>query len=63
VTGDSSPEAYNRALRAGCRSVEIDCHDGDDGRPIVKHAFTFVKACLFETIIRMIEPHLFVASS
>jgi phosphatidylinositol phospholipase C delta len=62
VSGDSNPEAYNRALRAGCRAVEIDCYDGDNGRPIVKHGYTFVKPCLFESIIRFIEPNLFKVS-
>ena len=62
VSGESNPEAYNRALRAGCRAVEIDCYDGDNGQPIVKHGYTFVKACSFETIIRFIEPNLFKAS-
>ena len=62
VSGESNPEAYNRALRAGCRSVEIDCYDGDNGQPIVKHGYTLVKSCLFESIIRFIEPNLFKAS-
>jgi hypothetical protein len=62
VVGDSNPEAFNRALLSGCRSVEIDCHDGENGRPIVKHGYTFVKACLFESIIRLIEPNLFKSS-
>ncbi|CAF1351648.1 unnamed protein product [Rotaria sordida] len=62
VYGDSNPEAYNRVLRAGCRAVEIDCYDGNDGRPIVKHGYTLVKPCLFETIIRLIEPILFKTS-
>lgn len=62
IIGDSNPEAYNRALRAGCRAMEIDCYDGDQGRPIVKHGFTLVKPCLFESIIRFIEPNLFKRS-
>ena len=62
MSGNSNPEAYNRALRAGCRVVEIDCYDGDHGQPIVTHKFTLVKSCLFETIIRFIEPNLFKAS-
>ncbi|CAF3840109.1 unnamed protein product, partial [Rotaria sp. Silwood1] len=62
VSGESNPEAYNRALRAGCRAVEIDCYDGDDGQPIVKHRYTFVKSCRFESIIRFIEPNLFKTS-
>ena len=62
ITGGSNPEAYNRALRAGCRAVEIDCYDGDNGRPIVKHGYTLIKPCLFESIIRFIEPNLFKTS-
>ncbi|CAF1159595.1 unnamed protein product [Adineta steineri] len=62
LMGDSNPEAYNRAFQTGCRAVEIDCYDGDNGRPIVKHGFTLVKPCLFESIIRFIEPNLFKTS-
>ncbi|CAF1202373.1 unnamed protein product [Rotaria sp. Silwood1] len=62
VYGDSNPEAYNRVIRAGCRAVEIDCHDGNNGQPIVKHGHTLVRPCLFETIIRLIEPILFKTS-
>jgi phosphatidylinositol phospholipase C delta len=62
VSGDSNPEAYNRALRAGCRAVEIDCYDGDNGQPIVTRGYTLVKPCLFESIIGFIEPNLFKTS-
>ncbi|UJR35038.1 hypothetical protein I4U23_027814 [Adineta vaga] len=62
IYGDSNPEAYNRALRAGCRVLEIDCYDGDDGQPIVTHGYTFVRSCSFESIIRLIEPNLFKTS-
>jgi hypothetical protein len=46
----------------GCRAVELDCYDGDEGGPIVTHAYTLVKPCSFESIIRSIEPNLFKAS-
>ncbi|CAF1565253.1 unnamed protein product [Rotaria magnacalcarata] len=62
VSGNSDPEAYNHVLLMGCRAVEFDCYDGDDGKPIVKHAFTLVKSCSFESIIRCIEPNLFKVS-
>ena len=62
LSGDSNPEAYNRVLLAGGRAVELDCYDGKDGSPIVKHAFTLVKPCSFESIIRSMEPNLFRTS-
>ncbi|CAF3574069.1 unnamed protein product, partial [Rotaria sp. Silwood1] len=62
VSGNSDPEAYNRVLLMGCRAVELDCYDGDDGKPIVKHAFTLVNPCSFESIIRRMKPNLFKAS-
>ncbi|CAF4392561.1 unnamed protein product [Rotaria socialis] len=62
VSGNSDPEAYNHVLLMGCRAVEFDCYDGDDGKPIVKHGFTLVKPCSFESIIRFIEPNLFKVS-
>ncbi len=40
----------------------VDCYDGDNGQPIVKHGYTLVKPCSFESIIRFIEPNLFKAS-
>jgi hypothetical protein len=42
--------------------VELDCHDGNDGQPIVTHAYTLVKPCSFESIIRYMEPNLFKTS-
>ncbi|UJR09704.1 hypothetical protein I4U23_013933 [Adineta vaga] len=62
ISGESNPEAYNRVLLMGVRAVELDCYDGDNGRPIVTHAHTLVKPCSFESIIHSIEPNLFKTS-
>jgi glycerophosphoryl diester phosphodiesterase len=40
LTGESTVEMYIQVLLSGCRCVEIDCWDGDDGEPIVTHGHT-----------------------
>ena len=35
--GDASIEGYKTVLTRGCRCIEIDCWDGDNGEPKVVH--------------------------
>ena len=60
LTGDqfrsnSDVRMYELQLRMGCRCVEIDCWDGADGEPDVKHGRTMTSAVKFEDVISAIE--------
>lgn len=62
VRGESSVEGYIRVLQRGCRCVEIDCWDGDDGRPVVTHGHTGTSQILFSDVISAIAKYAFMAS-
>ncbi len=62
VADVSSVEGYITTLIRGCRSVEIDCWDGSDGQPIVKHGFAMTNAILFREVIHTINKYAFVGS-
>jgi len=62
VRGESSVEGYIKVLQRGCRCVEIDCWDGDDGRPVVTHGHTGTSECLFSDVICAIGKYAFISS-
>ncbi|KAK5944300.1 hypothetical protein PMZ80_003581 [Knufia obscura] len=63
VNGTSSVEAYVTALRRGCRSVEIDCWNGENNNPRVTHGFTGTTSVPFDEVIKAINRCAFDVSS
>ncbi|KAK4634618.1 1-phosphatidylinositol 4,5-bisphosphate phosphodiesterase delta-4 [Fulvia fulva] len=62
VAGASSVEGYIAALVKGCRCIEIDCWNGDNGRPMVTHGFTMTTRIPFEDCVSVIAKYAFNSS-
>ncbi|GAA6059835.1 hypothetical protein JCM10212_003747 [Sporobolomyces blumeae] len=60
--GQSTVEGYIRALQQGCRCVELDIWDGDDGWPIVTHGLTLTSKIPARTVLQAIAQYAFLAS-
>ncbi|KLU84826.1 phosphoinositide-specific phospholipase C [Magnaporthiopsis poae ATCC 64411] len=62
VVGLSSVEGYISALMRGCRCVEVDCWDGNDGWPVVSHGWTMTTNISFREVMSVINKYAFVKS-
>ena len=62
IRGTSSVDGYTETLLEGCRCVEIDCWDGDGGRPMVTHGRTMTTKVSFEDCISVIAKNAFTRS-
>ncbi|GAA5905492.1 phosphatidylinositol phospholipase C [Sporobolomyces salmoneus] len=60
--GQSTVEGYIRALQQGCRCVELDVWDGDDGTPIITHGLTLTSKIPARTVLQAIAQYAFLAS-
>lgn len=52
-----------RAMKRGCRCVEVDCWDGSDGEPVVYHGHTLTSKILFKDVISTLKEYAFTVSS
>ncbi|XP_021359616.1 inactive phospholipase C-like protein 1 [Mizuhopecten yessoensis] len=63
VKGPASVDQYKQVLLAGCRCVELDCYDGYDDGPIIKHgSLSLTSAILFQDVIKCISEWAFYTS-
>ncbi|XP_069052343.1 1-phosphatidylinositol 4,5-bisphosphate phosphodiesterase delta-4 isoform X2 [Lepisosteus oculatus] len=62
LRGHSSVEGYIRALKRGCRCVEVDCWDGPNGEPIVYHGHTLTSKIFFKDVIHALNKYAFRVS-
>ena len=62
LRGPSSLDAYKKAFDKGCRCVELDCWDGDNGEPVVYHGHTLTSKILFRDIINVVKNYGFKVS-
>ncbi|XP_072910523.1 inactive phospholipase C-like protein 2 isoform X2 [Hemitrygon akajei] len=60
--GPSDITGYIRALKMGCRSVEVDAWDGPDNEPIIYTGHTMTSQIVFHRVIDVINKYAFVAS-
>ncbi|XP_032134099.1 1-phosphatidylinositol 4,5-bisphosphate phosphodiesterase delta-4 isoform X1 [Sapajus apella] len=62
LCGQSSVEGYIRALKRGCRCLEVDVWDGPNGEPVVYHGHTLTSRILFKDVVATVAQYAFQTS-
>eukprot|EP00048_Salpingoeca_helianthica_P002261 m.55906 g.55906 ORF g.55906 m.55906 type:complete len:875 (-) comp11999_c1_seq3:27-2651(-) len=60
--GLSAVEMYARAFQLGCKCVELDCWDGEDGEPVIYHGHTLTSKIKFADVIDCVRANAFLVS-
>uniref|UniRef100_A0A4W2F4Z9 Phosphoinositide phospholipase C n=1 Tax=Bos indicus x Bos taurus TaxID=30522 RepID=A0A4W2F4Z9_BOBOX len=60
--GPADINGYVRALKMGCRSIELDVNDGSDNEPILCNRNNMTTHLSFRSVIEVINKFAFVAS-
>ncbi|KAI1304136.1 1-phosphatidylinositol 4,5-bisphosphate phosphodiesterase delta-4 [Halotydeus destructor] len=59
LRGKSSVEAYVRVLQQGCRCIELDVWDGQDGEPVIYHGYTLTSKIRLRDVLEAIHRYAF----